>query len=215
MELNKYIQGDCFDYLPKFENNSVDLIFTSCPDISQTPFSSGSIQEISQYKDFQQRAIIEFSRIIKKTGFVVICQTDRKINAAVLSNHYWYMDCLYKQGMNLKDYKIVVRNEVGKKDMYHFTFQHMLIFTYDGTFKRSGEFLKDIIVDKQEMVENQSVWSKQFCSMVIENLTKPGQLVVDPFAGVGPVLYAAKDLNRKYWGCEIDSKFYKNPLELL
>ncbi|MFC1757199.1 DNA methyltransferase [Planctomycetota bacterium] len=39
----------------------------------------------------------------------------------------------------------------------------------------------------------------------MEKLTNPGDLVVDPFAGSGTTLAAAKKLNRNYIGCEIDS----------
>ena len=40
---------------------------------------------------------------------------------------------------------------------------------------------------------------------LIERLTQPGDLVVDPFVGSGTTLAAAKQLGRNYLGCEIDS----------
>jgi DNA modification methylase len=120
----------------------------------------------------------------------------------------WYAKCLEEQGMILKDYKIVVRNEVGKRDMYYFTFQHMLVYTYKGTITRKGDWLRDIYVDKQSKVLNQSVWSKDFCEYVISNLTEEGDMVVDPFAGVAPVLFTAEQMNRRYWGAESEENFY-------
>ena len=39
---------------------------------------------------------------------------------------------------------------------------------------------------------------------LIEKLTRPGDLVVDPFLGSGTTLAAAKALGRNYLGCEID-----------
>lgn len=202
---NQYLLGDAFTHLPSVGNETVDLVLTSCPDLSQTPFGKS---ETGAYRLFQQKAMLEFARIIKPDGFVVICQTDRRVNGSILSNHMWYAECLEDQGMILKDYKIVVRNEVGKRDMYYFTFQHMLVYTREGTIHRGGDWLKDIYVDKQEKVLNQSVWSQDFCKYVIENLTDENDLVVDPFAGVGSVLYAAQATNRRWWGCELEEKFY-------
>lgn len=203
--LNTYTLGDSFPVMAKIPDKSVDLVFTSPPDLSQTNYDKASIDG---YRDLQKRAMDEFARVVKDDGFVVVCQTDRKVNAVVLCNHWWYIKCLQDAGLKLKDYKIVVRNSIDHRSMYYFGFQHYVCFTRTGTIARKGEFLRDIIVDQQEKVLNQSVWSQDFCRLVIENLTKPGDLVIDPFAGVGPVLYAAEQLGRKYWGAEIEPKFY-------
>jgi len=40
---------------------------------------------------------------------------------------------------------------------------------------------------------------------LIEKFSRPGDLVVDPFAGSGTTLAAAKKLGRNYLGCEVDS----------
>ena len=37
-KINEYVKGDSLNYLPSIPNNSVDLIFTSPPDISDTPY---------------------------------------------------------------------------------------------------------------------------------------------------------------------------------
>lgn len=44
--------------------------------------------------------------------------------------------------------------------------------------------------------------------------TKPGDLVIDPFAGSGTVLLAAKNNNRQYLGFEIDEKYYNYMVSL-
>lgn len=44
-------------------------------------------------------------------------------------------------------------------------------------------------------------------SALIELTTQPGQIVLDPFAGSGSTLLAAKQLNRRYIGFEMDEKY--------
>ncbi len=205
--VNVYTHGDAFPVLTQIPDKSVDLVFTSCPDLSQTEFDK-SEAGIAGYRTFQKKAMDEFARVVKDDGFVVVCQTDRKVNGGVLCNHLWYMTCLMNNGLRLKDEKIVIRNDVDHKSMYYFGFQHYICMTRKGTFTRKGEFLRDMIVDKQERVLNQYVWSQDFCQLVISNLTDPGDLVIDPFAGVGPVLFAADNLDRKWWGAEIADEFY-------
>lgn len=51
--------------------------------------------------------------------------------------------------------------------------------------------------------------------ILISLVTIEGQTVLDPFCGCGTTLVAAKNLNRKYIGFEINPKYYKNILERL
>ena len=65
MKWNQFVNADCFDVMEDIEDRSVDLVFTSPPDISQTDFG----KDIEMYKTFQRRACSSFSRIVK-SGFI-------------------------------------------------------------------------------------------------------------------------------------------------
>lgn len=45
---------------------------------------------------------------------------------------------------------------------------------------------------------------------LIELATQEGQVVLDPFAGSGTALLAAKELGRKYIGFEMENEFFEN-----
>ena len=211
MKWNQFVQGDAFEIMPEMEDGSVDFLFTSPPDISQTEFE----KDIESFKSFQQRFLEQFSRLVKDNGFILICQTDRKINAEILSNHITYCNGLSGLGWKLKDYKIIVRNHpVDKKDMYYFNYQHCLIFTKTGTIKRGGEFLRNILVyDTKRMGSSKGpfnfyVWPEAFCKLMIEYLSKENEGVFDPFAGSGIVPYVARNMNRKYLGIELKEDLF-------
>jgi DNA modification methylase len=209
---NEYILGDAFNELEKLPDASVDLLFTSLPDLSQTPF--GETKDVGKYQSLQRTALEEFARVTKDDGFVVTCQTDRKINGEILPNHITYHNIMMYLGFKLKDYKIVVRNSVELKNMYTFNFQHMNIFTKSGTIKRSGDWLRDILVYPAKKIGKQHIWDESFVKMTLTYLSKEGDFVVDPFAGHGIVPYVCKKMNRDYLGVEILPEIYNKNFEL-
>jgi DNA modification methylase len=203
--LNKYTFGDSLSILKYMPDGCVDLVFTSLPDLSQQEKS------LTLFSEWQRDICYEFMRVTKETGFIVISQTDRKVNGSVYSNHVNYIQTMSENKWMLKDEKIIVRNRVGNIDLYKFTYQYFSCFTKSGkipTAKRKGIWLRDVIVDPESHVAHQYIWSQPFCRLVIETLTNPGDFVIDPFAGYGAVLYAAKTLKRNYWGGEIAKERY-------
>ena len=218
MEWDRFVLGDCFDIMKEMEDKSVDFIFTSLPDISQGDFDNN----IENYQNFQIKALEECSRITKAYGFILIAQTDRKINGEILTNHITYHQNMIRLGWKLKDYKIVVRNyPVDKKDMYTFNYQHCLIFTKKGKFKRGGDILKNILVYDTQKLKTVSgplklhIWNLLFVELMINTLSKEGDKVFDPFAGSGVVLQGARSLNRKYLGCELDEDVYNESVKII
>lgn len=204
--LNKYTLGDSIRVMDRIPDSCVHLLFTSIPDISQMSTEANA----EEYKKFIHTVITEAKRIVKPDGFVVFSQQDRKHKGIIIAKHVQFIsEMAHSDVWELKDEKIIIKDGLDKgSPMFQFTYQYFSVFTKTGKFVRKGEFLKDIIVDRQQKVNGQKVWSIPFCKMVIRALTKPKQIVIDPFAGAGPVLYAAKQCNRQYWGGEIDPAVY-------
>ena len=209
---NDYILGDAFEIMEKIDDNSVDLLFTSLPDLSQTPFDLD--KDIDGYQNLQHEALLNFARITKDDGFIVICQTDRKINGEILANHITYYKAMIHLVYRLKDVNIVVRNAVDIKNMYTFNFQHMQVFTKTGTIKRAGDWLRDILVYPAKKMQKQHVWDENFVELVLTYLSKEEDFVVDPFAGHGIVPYVCSKMNRGYLGVEIAPEIYNEDFRL-
>lgn len=48
----------------------------------------------------------------------------------------------------------------------------------------------------------------ELMKILIENSSNEGDLVIDPFVGIGAVPIACKELKRRFGGCEIDEKYF-------
>ena len=203
--MREWINDDCFNVLPTLEDNSVDLVFTSPPDL----YDIGT-DDVNVYQDFLRKGMDQFARIVKDTGFITLCQSDRKIDARVYAKHAFILMYMESLGWILKDYKIIVKNSIDSMSQFIFPYQHMCVFTKLGTIERKGEWQKHILVYKtQKSKFTYYIWHEAFCKLVINTLTKENDLVVDPFGGSSQVVQCAKELNRQYLGCEIDKEGYE------
>lgn len=195
---DEFFLADVLDAFSKVEDKSIDLIFTSPPHISETRYKN-----LKDFRAFQTTFVDHFARVIKDDGFIVICQSNHRYGGAVVSNYALYYQLFNAAGLTLKDEKIVYRRPpVGRKDLYRFTYQMLTLWTRRGGFKRAGDFLADTLIDKQETLKGTTHWTPAFCDLVINALTEPGDVVLDPFAGNAIVLARAKANDRSYIGFE-------------
>jgi len=203
--INKYILGDAFQYLPQLKDQSVDLLFTSVPDLSEV---KGKKESVEFYMKFLDKFVLQANRIIKKDGFIVLSQTDRRFKGQIIPKHNEFINRFCSIGFKLKDYKIMVKDSVDKKNLFRLNYSHVLIFTKNGkipTEKRKGKYLTDVWVYPYP---NGSQFDQSYSDMIVSTFTNKDDYVVDPFAGRGTVLRSCITLNRKYLGIEYDKNIY-------
>jgi hypothetical protein len=204
---NSYILGDAFEVgFPRLSDESVDLVFTSVPDLDEADIRSEKAYEV-----FLSRCVDEFSRIIKPKGFVVLAQTDRRINGHILPKHLILCSSMLTRGFLIKDHKIIIKGSADRSDPYILTYANLLVFTRRGTIpihKRRGKYLRDCWVCQYVRYKGTWLWDDDFVTTVLQTLTKEGDLVFDPFAGRGSVLRCCASLSRMYFGTEKNPRLF-------
>jgi DNA modification methylase len=204
------MKGDCLERMKEIESGSVDMILTDPPygiDF-QSQWKKDKTKWMPKIAN-DKKPFIEFieeaSRCLSITGcMIVFCRFDS-----------WqaFADECDRYGLKVKSQ--IVWNKVvhGMGDLRGATaLQHELaLFITKGKFRFPGKRQKSIVthtrVNPKDMLHpNEKPVS--LMNELIEGYTREGQLILDCFTGVSPVGVAAKNLNRKFIGIEMDGKYF-------
>ena len=219
MEVNKIYNEDCLDGLKKLPDESVDLVITDPPYKVTSRGSAGNSGGMLQ-KDINRKGqvfkdndidikdwISEIYRILKDGS-----------HCYIMTNH-----------INLKNYLNIVEQEgfhfiknliwnKGNKIMgqYYMSQYEYIMFLRKGR----GQGINNCGTSDILNIENKKIKQNEenihdtekpveLAKVLIENSSKKGDIVVDPFVGVGWVALASKILNRDFICWEINEEYYK------
>lgn len=209
---------DCMKLLHTVKDNSVDLIVTDPPYLCTSRGSSGTMG--GYWKDdaakkgtiFEQNNIScreylpEFYRVLKNGTHCYIMINNinliEMLNVATECGFKFIKSLIWNKGN-----KICGR-------YYMNCFEYILMF-------RKGEArdinncgtpdILDIPINKLKDENGNNLHDTEkpvkLMEILIENSTNKGEIVFEPFAGIGSTLIAARNLERKVIGSELDSKF--------
>ncbi|WP_297965258.1 site-specific DNA-methyltransferase [uncultured Anaerovibrio sp.] len=213
---------DCVEYLRQMPNNSVDLILTDPPyNIAQ--YSTGNIplpgrsavnNDLGEWdlKKINPAAFVnDFKRILKPGGNIFVFTSYNLIGKwhEAFDPEYdtfqffiWHktnpMPKIYKNGFLNSCEMIVCMWNKGHK--WNFTNQKEMHNHFESPICMWPERLRNPKHPSQKPVK--------LLKHLIEVASNEGDVVFDPFMGVGSTGVAALELNRDFIGCEIDKQFY-------
>jgi DNA modification methylase len=202
------IQGDCFEQMPKLEAQSVDMVVTSPPYNRKRNDKYNNHTDIKRdYVAFLEKSIKDCLRVCKGNVFfnlqkntynkqdvhkimgifsdkiieVLIWKKSNPMPNPHLINAYEYILVLSENNKSLKANKTYTLN--------HFT-----------TPVYSGNPYKKI---------HRAVMHPDACAYMIDNFSKKGDTVLDPFMGVGTTGAVCKNRARNFIGIELDKTYFE------
>ncbi len=223
-EINSSLANiDCLEYIKGIPDNSVDLILTDPPyNIAQ--YSTGNIplpgrsavnndlgewdlKEINPF-DFVE----EFKRIVKPDGNIFIFTSYNLIGKwheafdpefDTFQYFIWHktnpMPKIFKNGfLNSCEMIVCLWN---KKHKWNFSTQNEMHNYFECPICMGKERLKEPKHPSQKPLK--------LLRHLIEIASNEGDVVFDPFMGVGSTGVAAMELGRRFIGCEIDAIFFE------
>ena len=229
MELNTITCMDALTFLKQIPDNFVDLIVTDPPyNVSQNKnmkFNGRVI--VKNFGDwdfgFDPKPILaELRRVLKPTGQIyVFCGTEQiPIYMQEFIEKWFFRNLLVWCKTNpaprlsktnylfANEYIVYAIKEKGKPSLSTFNFSSQS--TMHNTFITGSLQGKERLRGKDGIAIHPTQKPLAILKKLIEVSSKPGDIVLDPFMGVGSTAVAAKELERRFIGSEINQKYIES-----
>jgi DNA modification methylase len=183
-------------------------VITSPPDFDEIGERKITDEIIKEYKKFLKE---RFEGLNPINGRVTIFVSDRKANLTILQKHVWIKEIMEELGWNFQTQKIWVKTEEIDQIRLGYTF----ILTFNNKPTGGHAHMSDVFYDKFKPATKGYTYnfSKTIVKEFIQTYTESGQIVYDPFIGSGTTAVACIELDRKYYGTEIDEQTYNLALQ--
>jgi len=184
MKLNHIYYGNCLSILPTFKDKSIDFCITS-PPFKTYHKDRETNPEI--YYGWLDKVLNELNRVVKEytlmfnssTRLIEICRRYNPVRVLI-----WYKGIM----------------------KYSYRYEPIFIFQYDtASFKINKRIWSDTF--KFQPIHK---WLTPYQNpiklyqAIVNMVTKPNDIVIDPFMGSGTLALAANNSNRKWIGIEIE-----------
>jgi site-specific DNA-methyltransferase (adenine-specific) len=208
-EMNRLICGDCALELKKLPDRCVDLVCTDPPYIVAAQgrglaASCKYLKEISARKmedGFDLLLLNEFLRVLKTPNLILFCsrlQLREYLNWANDLGLRWALICWHKTNPTpLTNNNYLPDTEY----ILHFWRDRKL----GGSYKTKRRFY--VQAKERHNFPHPTVKPLNIVMNLIENATRRGDVVLDPFLGSGTTAVAAKMLGRHFIGIEREKEY--------
>lgn len=220
-EPNKIYNEDCYEAIKNIPDKSIDLIVTDPPYEWQRGgkmtglFKKGVSSRKFMYdienskidKGINWNILDEVVRVLKKINIYIWCNKDQL---------YKYME-FFVGKLNCY-FEIIVWNKTNITPLcgnkYLTDKEYCLFFREKGVpILGSYETKKTVYIssankDDKDKFEHPTIKPLEIIKNLIINSSNENDIVLDPFIGSGTTAVAAKELNRRFLGFEINKKYY-------
>lgn len=219
MQINNIYCGDCMELMNQLEDNSIDAIITDVP-YKQEFHSRGMAHNRKNYKDIgdygSNLSLVydEFLNLcfrkLNKINFFTFCNKETKYDMITYAKEHGYC---YQELCFCKTSPTPFTNNQWLCDVeYGLHIFYGLEVLGDYSTKRSFSVLPNL---REKGIDHPTPKNVKEVERIIKNITKQGDLVLDPFSGSGTTALACQNLERDFIAFEKNEKYWYDSVKRL
>jgi len=201
--VNEIFQEDCLHTMRE-RKLPYDYVFFSPPEYDEL-----GLEPVKQDKEYfgWLRDVLSSLDPQKNLGTIVI--SDRRHKRKTIPKHARCLEIMEGLGWELLSQKIWEKSS--RVSLYRINYAFVMTFGRGQFNSRNVKsFLPDVWVHPHKSFNGYSYnMPREVVAKCLQNYTKKGDTVYDPFMGSGTTALACVELGRNYLGSEIDGKTFK------
>lgn len=208
---NTVIHGDSLSILRELPDGCIDAIIADPP--YGINYASTNGTRIKNDKSPFIWFLYDAFRVLKPNGGALVCFTRWDVQQA-------FIDAMRIAGFQVKSELVwdKVYHGVGDTKAQFAPTHENMIFAVRGKFAFPGGRPRDLLtcekVNSAHMV-HPTEKPVALLEDIITSITRADDIILDPFAGSGSTLIAARNTGRRFLGIELDETYYRTALHRL
>ena len=204
--LNTIIQGNCLQVLPTLPVASVNLVVTDPPYIARYVSRDGRKIQGDDNDAWLKPSFVQIFRVLRPDSYCVSFygwpQVDR------------FMAAFREAGFRIAGHLVFPKQYCSNAG--HVGYAHECAYLLAKGYPCAQKPIPDVL-PWQHTGNKLHPTQKPLCALrpLIEAFSKRGDVVLDPFAGSGSTLMAARQLGRQYIGIELDHAYHAEAIKRL
>ncbi len=197
---NAIIHGDCLKVLPKLAEGSVDFILTDPPYLVGYKDRSGRSIRNDDNAAWLKPAFAEMHRVLARHSYCVSFYGWPHIDR--------FMAAWKSAGFRIVGHLVFTKRYTSTT--HHLRYQHECAYLLAKGCPKEPAYPIGDVIDFVYSGNKLHPTEKPISALLplVETFSKPGSLVLDPFAGSGSTCHAARSLGRNYLGIEMDANYH-------
>ncbi|CAM3702947.1 DNA methyltransferase [Agrobacterium radiobacter] len=193
---NTVLYGDCISLMQRLPGGSVDFILTDPPYLVRYRDRHGRTVANDNNATWMKPAFAEMHRVLKPGGFAVSFYGWNHVDT--------FMDAWRDAGLRVVGHLVFVKPYASSRRFLQHTHEQAYVLAKGDAARPAHPMTDTLPWDYTGNRMHPTQKPLRPLEQIIRSLTRPGDLVLDPFCGSGSTLVAARRCGRDFLGVELE-----------